>query len=212
MKSVQRKQQQRKLQPKRNQSPQLKSEPRKRSRLLNWLFDLGEDSHMLAISIAFYYFATYIIYIIVFGLPCENEAPDSSSIIYSVIVSSYMMVANIFSPGTYESCDTYAESYRLAAFYMSCSYITLASLVLVWMNGSRFIEKTLAFVLFILICDNVAMALDAWQNLEEWNALNTIDYYIQLASDYVLLSIGALCLVANLYYRQRRSCSSVHYF
>lgn len=170
------------LQQKRNQSQQLKSEPRKRNRLLNWLFDLGEDGHMLATSIALYYFTTHIIYIIMTGYNCFLE------------------------------CDAYAESYRLVVYYIACAYMPLISLILVWMNGSRFIEKTLAFVLFMLICDNVAMALDAWQNLEEWTTLNAIDYYIQLASDYVLLSIGALCLVANLYHRQQRSCSSAHYF
>lgn len=137
---------------------------------------------MLAISIAFYYFATYIIYFVMTGYECFLE------------------------------CSAYAESYRLALYYVSCAYIPLASLILVWMNGSRFIEKTLAFVLFILICDNVVMAMDAWQNLEEWNALNTIDYYIQSTADYILLPIGALCLLANLYYRQQRSYSSVHYF
>ena len=182
MRSDQRKPQPKKHHQRKSQSQQLKSEPRKRHPLLNWLYDLGEDSHMLAASIALYYFATYIIYLALFGYECHL------------------------------GCNVYSESYRLSLYYVACAYAPLMSLILVWMNGSRFIEKTLAFVLFILICDNVVMAMDAWQNLEEWNALNTIDYYIQSTADYILLPIGALCLLANLYYRQQRSFSSVHYF
>lgn len=182
MRTSQRKPQPKKHHQRKNQSPQLKSEQTKRSRLHNWLFDLGEDSHMLAISIALYYVSTQIIYFIMSGYECLL------------------------------SCNTSAESYRLTMYYVSCAYMPLISLVLVWMNGSRLVEKTLAFVFFILICDNVVMAMDAYQNLEEWNALNEIDYYIQLTADYILLPIGALCLLANLYYRQQRSFSSVHYF
>lgn len=128
------------------------------------------------------------------------------------ILIYYVAMFSIFplSYGFHDSALNYqAGSVSLAIYFLSCALITLfclsyvaIKLLLDSKNATR-ITKALSVIYFLLIINNVFMAVDAIEHMEQWTALDTLDTLINGSSDWlipvgladlVLIVIGVLCL------------------
>lgn len=98
----------------------------------------------------------------------------------------------------WEGFDVYSGPSDLFGFYVICSLGYLVSLMAAWAGGITFITKIICLTMFVMVVDNLVMALDA-MDLATWDLLESLDSALQLACGAVFMLIGAICLIAKLW-------------
>ena len=134
--------------------------------------------------------------------------PELTSLViyYAATLFLFPMFYGFYDP----NFEYLSGSFNLAAYRFICSLIPLfcmaylaCKLLLDSQNATR-ITKILSVVYFGLVINNVVMAIDAVENLEQWIALDNLDTFIHGssdwiipfgASDFALVTLGVLCLL-----------------
>ncbi len=120
----------------------------------------------------------------------------------SVII--FRVVYGVWPWGDYE---VHSGPGDLFAFYILCSLGYLLSLLTAWIGGNTIATKAICLTMFIMIVDNLVMALDA-MDLATWDTLESFDDVLQLACGAAFMLIGVLCLITKLLrYASRYSAS-----
>lgn len=131
-----------------------------------------------------------------------DEAANTSLLVIASILFPTVLISLVyclmFGVWPWEECEVYAIQKDLFEFYAWCSISYLIAIVIAWAGGITRITKIVCLIMFLMVTNNLLMALDA-MNLMTRDVLETIDDYIQLMCGLAFMCIGGLCLTAKLW-------------
>ena len=91
----------------------------------------------------------------------------------------------------------YAQSGNLFDFYILCSISYLVSTLVAWCGGITNTTKIICTVMFIMVVDNICMAIDS-QRVISWELLEVVDDCLQLICSVVFGLVLLVCLIMKL--------------